>query len=356
MTQPPLHIAGDDDDNDEDFLLSAFLFDSDTEENANDDLSNHSKTTVQNNEECTLKHVMEQIKGYQWNTKDTEGNKEQLEKNLIHRHSLIVTYMGTMAQCRGNNGNVLRNAGAIDALMHLLLQCQSLLRKKSVVYESAVQITSSSFASLRDLACGNALNRTAIGSFDTENSNGIQIIVWYIQRCLTINNTAMNKMELRLFTNALGVIRNITHSHSHNCIQLHKYGLTNVLITWLVQQCSCNGNKLPDASQPLREVCYRMAGSLINMAEKCTPCAKQCSFNNDLLWILMESWGGIDKTQIVLHLGLQAIFQQYNLLQTNQTTSNTNLEKTIASILSKECMRKQLAQTREQQRKQNRNK
>jgi len=81
--------------------------------------------------------------------------------------------------------------------------------------------------------------------------------------------------------------------------------------------------RLPDASKPWREACYRMAGCLINMAEKCVECAIECASssssssyssylgvhleknedgddntddNNDddeLMWILMESWGGV---------------------------------------------------------------
>jgi len=417
-----------------------------------------------------------------------------IEYELKYRHNLIVTYMGTMSLCRGKNGDMLRDAGAIDAALSLLHytsrynflvyppttvtdinyyhsdrdyhhnhnQIQNDDRAKAerilMLYDLTLDVTSASLASLRDLACGNVLNRNAVGSFaitanlihsdehfctmqqpftnDTKpnkttfttpitttipkitdsctcpctcRTDGIDILLWYIHRYTSLttdtptprnaydtiptttsteisqpssslpptptptptptvlhhttlhqhDNNLRTKKELRLFTNTLGVIRNISHSNRTNCLTLHRRGATKTLRTWLLRRCAGarsggDGPRLPDASEPWREACYRTAGCLINMAEKCVECAVECSSavatvegggggygedydcdgREELIWILMESWGGMEiyrhyciereeedgcgdgsmalvKGAIpVLHLGLAAILKQ----------------------------------------------
>lgn len=382
--------------------------------------------------------------------KDRTHDRFRIKNELKHRYNLVITYMGSMSLCRGRNGDTLRKAGAIDALLSLLYSIRSILlsyspikdsitdilikNRNDILYELSLDVVSSSLGALRDLACGNVFNRNAVGSFflspsihndddsisrnicdlsipyttteptivtptaTTTRSDGIDILLWYIHRYTSQSTDAHHKIsatttttklhssldtmiqrqslqdhderakkELRLFTNALGVLRNISHSNRTNCLFLHEGGVTYMFRIWLLQRCtggtaplSCypqgqrrrepqssmpqSYQRLPDAGKPWREACYRMAGCLINMAEKCVECAIECSSSllttmddgglcgsgidggDELIWILMESWAGVgvyhqsckeedsslgDSGAIpVLHLGLAAILKQ----------------------------------------------
>ena len=172
---------------------------------------------------------------------------------------------------------------------------------------------------LRDLSCGNSLNRQSIGNFTINNfygdntslSSGIGIISFFVERyhgqswetilcvpnslsveqvniCTDSNNdepTERGKLELRMMTAAIGVIRNATHSTRANCEAFHAYGITNLFIWRLTNTGTnisssennfCHSNnesaqisRLPHASKPWREATFRIASSLINMSEKC---------------------------------------------------------------------------------------
>lgn len=125
---------------------------------------------------------------------------------------------------------------------------------------------------MRDLACGNASNRLHIGQYkfykkrseaastmatdtakdtatSTSYSNGISIISYFIQTYgnqtweqIAANenenengsgNGNGNRLQLRSMTNALGVMRNITHSTPFNCQALHEANMTTHFINRL---------------------------------------------------------------------------------------------------------------------------
>jgi len=162
-------------------------------------------------------------------------------------------------------------------------------------------------------------------------------------------------------TNALGVIRNISHSTPFNCQGLHQVGMTLSLIHRLLcvnvnansgdeTDGNCAGNRmhgksegegdsscsyrytytLPDVTKPWREACYRSSGSLINMAERCHDVAVECGERDDggaLILILIQSWGGFDLDQM-----LSTCSGIMSLDNDNGTGSNNNGEdKIIAS-------------------------
>jgi len=102
----------------------------------------------------------------------------------------------------------------------------------------------------------------------------------------------MNGLELELVTAVIGALRNVTHKTPENCQPCHELGVSSLLIWRLVHASGSPPTcSLPDQSQPWREVCFRAAGTLINIAEEYRPCLEQCSSNACLISILIESWG-----------------------------------------------------------------
>ena len=216
---------------------------------------------------------------------------------------------------------------------------------------------------------------------------------------------------MRLFTNVTGLIRNATHSTKLNCDAFHNEGITDSFIWRLkhgsfypvntdglpnvesqyIKNDSCvkvhsttlvslsgiviNPPTLPEATKPWREACFRISSSLINMAEKCQNCAIQCGKDISLLYLLIESWGGVSlseksnklsftksklKTTPMLHLGLAATLHVAqdilnNLVKhdhsiVNECAGQTYLLDSITQILKKEEARKIFAQKKEMKR------
>mmetsp|Transcript_19287 Transcript_19287/g.27136 ORF Transcript_19287/g.27136 Transcript_19287/m.27136 type:complete len:540 (+) Transcript_19287:24-1643(+) len=126
-------------------------------------------------------------------------NVEWKSKHMIHemtyRRGLIENNMGSMALCRGKNGDILREAGAIRAALSVLyvlmfddnldsfitmeensLRLQGYLPAICIKKDddktksgrctrlgaAALDLASAAFCALRDLACGNATNRHAL--------------------------------------------------------------------------------------------------------------------------------------------------------------------------------------------------
>jgi hypothetical protein len=279
------------------------------------------------------------------------------ELNVKQVENVITQFMGNMAQCR-IHGKEIRDLGGISCLMNILV---NLIQKWEGVYEQEVddakyreekKLASVILGALRDLSCGDAAVRLQIGQYDANMDanvqckcrTGIEIISYFIvlKCCKYRIWDDIPTQELKTMTNALGVARNITHSTPFNCRAFHEAGMTKVFIHRLEGRfdkstlCGSGDSvkiedthepcrKLPSSSKPWREACYRLAGTLINMAEKCLDVAVECAKDEDLIWILIESWGGVKdwdsffhyddaparhstkKAIPVLHLGLFAI-------------------------------------------------
>lgn len=271
----------------------------------------------------------------------------------------------------------------------------------------ALDLATSCLASLRDLLCGSALNRAAVLKWTPPASpdecnhnmqlikNGVHLLCAYVQRydkckwedilslqdrvhyngngsendkttdSFTTTYTERGNKELRLLTNALGAIRNTSHSTPDVCQECFNYGLVNILVWRLMPDDDTDSSQLPDASSPWREACFRAAGSLINLAEKCPNVAYQLGSNRRLVYLLVETWGGasaIDpnnknvsssiKSLPVLHLGLAAILHAAG----DGGALEGGLDGVMVQILEKERVRKRVAQRREEERKQQHNK
>ncbi len=158
----------------------------------------------------------------------------------------------------------------------------------------------------------------------------------------------------------------MTHSTKLNCDLLHQFGMTKLFIWRLregennensvIQNATMSSSHLPDASKPWREASFRIASSLINMAEKCNEVAQLCADYDDLIYLLLESWGGISifgastpkKGYPVLHLGLISILKLR--LDKASASGSETLENLIIFLFERESVRKKAAQARELQR------
>jgi hypothetical protein len=261
---------------------------------------------------------------------------------------------------------------------------------------TALDLATSCLGSLRDLSCGSALNRAAILAWTPPSSckaarieNGVHLLSNYVKRYDqwkweeilsleqigpdTLNDGAANecaasthrgKKELRLLTNALGAIRNTSHSTPDVCQEMFDHGLVDPLVWRLMPRCLMKNRQsttivpsLPGVSLPWREACFRAAGSLINLAEKCPDVAHQLGSNCELIHLLIETWGGASaiafnqvKTSTralpLLHLGLAAI-----LNAAADGALAEGLDEVMVHVLENEKMRKRVAQRREDERK-----
>jgi len=260
---------------------------------------------------------------------------------------------------------------------------------------TTLDLATTCLGSLRDLACGSAENRSAIlswipppnNSFDNDQciiENGVHVICAYInryhqmtwedimsskQRELTESSNASSlhtergKKELRLLTNALGVIRNSSHSTPDICQAYFNHKTVDALV-WHIMPTLDDDNdddtttlscsSLPDVSCPWREACFRIGASLINIAEKCKDAGHQIARNRRLIYLLIETWGGVEAINLysptnnkkVLHLGLLAI-----LNEAESGALEGGLDHLMKQVLEKEKLRKMAAQRREEERK-----
>ena len=91
------------------------------------------------------------------------------------------------------------------------------------------------------------------------------------------------------------------------------------------------------------------------MAEKCNECATRCAADDELIYLLLESWGGIsiyDKNVSsnrypVLHLRLIAVLNERLKLNTKNHQDEKELDILIQSLFERESVRKKSAQARE---------
>jgi len=158
-----------------------------------------------------------------------------VREEVQRRIDIIHKWMGSMAQCRGDNGNILRQAGAIQHLLQVLYDCIPFFQEyhtlypfqtvenhrtnipyksntytynrrshdahhtleKTEVYDHGMDVDDDhiyelligSLGALRDLSCGNSLHRQAMGDLvhhDNGNhqifQNGMEMIAFFIQR------------------------------------------------------------------------------------------------------------------------------------------------------------------------------
>ena len=329
---------------------------------------------------------------------------------------------GSMAQCRvhGKEINKLNGIKILMDILRSIIQFWSdfeLGTKNDVnleQYHKELDVAIVVLGALRDLSCGIAPNRRDIGTYRVEGDHiivegdlclktGFDIISFFITRHKHQTWEEIPTRELKSMTAALGVTRNITHSTPFNCQGLHSIGMTEVFANRLrgrikseiIQEGEEQNEHtffttLPDAAKPWREASYRLAGTLINMAEKCKDAADYCAREDGLIWILIDSWGGVkDWTSLFdgdlkkaipcLHLGLFAILTsklqiededndelrnlileeaQSRVLSIKQDDGKDRLNRRhlldiIHGILSNEGKRKRKAQERENARKAN---
>lgn len=107
----------------------------------------------------------------------------------------------------------------------------------------------------------------------------------------------------------------------------------------------------------------------MNIAEKCKDAATFCAQDDDLIWILIDSWGGYGentkkrKNGVVLHLGLfhilvsrikrcHGVHHENNANVDEEGSRKLTIEDIILCILKKEEQKKITAQERENARKQ----
>jgi len=287
----------------------------------------------------------------------------------------------------------------IDILTSLIHRYHGISWRSILSWDYELKICSSSFSpekiihanSVRDTTSKNKLQE----SYTENNLSPI-----------TQPSCDRGKREMHLLTAAIGVLRNITHSTRSNCEALHQNGTINLLIWRLktgnfddtsstfnyvkngtgmhekITSTSAsirNETRLPDTSQPWREACYRISGTLVNMADKCHDSAVLIASDDDLIYLLLDAWGGVNISDTskeikdsesreilwnkssagapALHLGLLHILQERWLCHNEKNSkqeygsSEAGLLQLIKWILNREQNRYQNAQRKEEFRK-----
>ena len=282
------------------------------------------------------------------------------ERSMEEICKLISSNVGNMAQVRAY-GDRLREAGIIPALISRIqagLKLSRELHEDEVnIFECAVK----AIGALRDLGCGSAANRRAI----RECWGGLESIVGFISRVHKVKWEGLNPYDLRGLTAAVGAVRNLAHSTQANCIAFHELGVTEML-SWRLLNFAESSNAvngkiienrtekslLPDARSPWREAAYRSAVSIINIAEKCKACSDFCASNALLVEILIESWGGKNKSgkAALIHPGLHSILNRKVTFDAVSEAGN-RVDPTIIYLLEREETRRRNAQEAEERRK-----
>eukprot|EP00546_Thalassionema_frauenfeldii_P009602 CAMPEP_0178909824 /NCGR_PEP_ID=MMETSP0786-20121207/8751_1 /TAXON_ID=186022 /ORGANISM="Thalassionema frauenfeldii, Strain CCMP 1798" /LENGTH=157 /DNA_ID=CAMNT_0020581997 /DNA_START=203 /DNA_END=673 /DNA_ORIENTATION=+ len=149
-----------------------------------------------------------------------------------YRTLLIKKNMGCLRLCQLDRGELLREVGAIEALLDTLTEVNKCIESNSEHFQiEAIELAIASWGALRELACGSIGNRTAIRKFKDENDvDGIMWIAKYLMSYHKIPWSDMNDSEIRLVTAVIGVARNVTHKTPENCIQCHDCGISSLLI------------------------------------------------------------------------------------------------------------------------------
>lgn len=277
------------------------------------------------------------------------------EVDYCERTKLVELQMGTMALCRGDRGEELCRAGAIHALLYTLTELLNKVpapQEPTSIHletESIVRLAVACFGAIRDLACGSAGTREALRTIPFDGMGGMQLLSEYLRKYHGIYWHEIDSLHLKLLTCAIGAMRNVTHSTTENCTLLHHYGVSHMLI-WRLKHGSGGDEDetiaLPVSSDPWREGVFRSASTLINMAEKCSESAEVCATDPLVIRLLVESWGGSQRTCPLLHLGLAAV-----LRCAKQQLPPHLFNEEWDFILVNERQRKADAQKREEERK-----
>lgn len=268
-------------------------------------------------------------------------------QDYAERTKLVEMKMGSMAQCRGCQGEVLREAGAIAAILSTLQELVNKLPSPTDTgrEEGVLKLALACFGAARDLGCGSAGNREALREVESDGVGGMKLMALYLRRYDGIRWDEVDSLQLKLLSAVIGTMRNVTHSTPENIEQLHQNGVSEMLIWRLKYASGCDdATTLPDSSEPCREGAFRSAATLINMAEKSRECAELYARDQNLVRLLVESWGGNNKKLPVLHLGLAAI------LRSAKAQSEIFVDR-WEEILVNEEQRKLVAQRCEEERK-----
>lgn len=328
---------------------------------------------------------------------------------------IAIALLPTIASESDHNISLTNNGTEIKFDLQSLCEKHQYLQNSDPSFEqmvtaefdtAALDLAMSCLGSIRDLSCGSALNRAAVLSWTPPSSlqfgaqnieNGVHVLSAYVKRYDQLSwedilslkkcgsNNIMNstvsasdsttytergRKELRLLTNALGAVRNTSHSTPDVCQEFFDYGLVDILVRRLMPEMSSENSQstniniaasssFPDVSRPWREACFRVASSLINIAEKCPDVAYQLGSNHSLIYLLIEAWGGAgaitvdsDKKShkqksLLLHLGLAAILNAAD----SGGALEGGLDDVMTQILEREKIRKRNAQQREEERK-----
>ena len=288
---------------------------------------------------------------------------------------LISRYIGNMTQCRIHRSE-LRRAGAVRALVNLLGYQTTVYHLPSRTYYKVEQrgsrttektmskqdqyeqeVVAAAAGAIRDLSCGNADVRREV-----RENGGLPVLLRHLQKYHGVSWECVSQShygDLTLLTNICGAMRNVAHSSQENDAELHGLGATEEL-AWRLLHGSAGEDTdvahditattqlhVPDVTKPWREAFFRSVGTLVNIAEKCNECALFCASNRILTDLMVECWGGMERTgnKVVIHLGLAAILEKADEVLLG------GLRDDLRAILVREEKRRRMAQEHEKQKK-----
>mmetsp|Transcript_19462 Transcript_19462/g.29262 ORF Transcript_19462/g.29262 Transcript_19462/m.29262 type:complete len:344 (-) Transcript_19462:104-1135(-) len=288
------------------------------------------------------------------------GRPDNIEccQDFEQRLQLVEAEMGSMALCRGKRGENLHQAGAIYAILQALEEIFDKVPNpntsslSNMETEFVMKFAASCWGAARDLSCGSAPIRDAFQEFTTKAGLcGLELMIMYLNRYHEVYWDDLDVLHLKLVTNVIGAIRNVTHSTTENCNILNEHGATDLLIWRLKRGSKKKGEEsnlsLPSPSKRWRDGAFRCCATLINMAEKNEECAQTCATDLPIIQLLLESWGGMKKKLPVIHLGLIAVLES-----AKDRLPEDKFDAAWDNILEKEKVRKSVAKQREERRKQ----
>lgn len=220
------------------------------------------------------------------------------EKDYVDRSVIVRTNVSSWGDWY--RGEMLREVGAIDALMFILSEVHDRVvpgtAKNNTTTAAAFDLATACWQSLRELACGSIGNRTAIRLYKDDDddgvNNGLELMTNYLRAFSEVGYREMDCHDLDIVTSVIGVMQNVTHKTPENCKPIHDYGASELLIEkLLVPAEDDDDDTLPNQSRPWREACFRAAVTLINIMEEYEPCLDLCSKNAAVIPVLLESWG-----------------------------------------------------------------